>query len=86
MYVCKHVTESHQLDIFFVFEFTPFILLDKEKVQLYYVGLPFRQKWKYTIHIFMVDHRSTSLPECKPTKYPAPEPCFVYIEDMNKKT
>ena len=41
-----------------------FILLDKEKVQLYYVGLPFRQKCKLFIHIFIVDHRSTSLPEC----------------------
>ena len=42
---------------------TSIVLLDKEKVDLYYVGLPFRQKWKLTIHIIMVDHRSTSLPE-----------------------
>ena len=24
----------------------------------------------------MVDHRSTSLPECGPTEYPAPDTCF----------
>ena len=24
----------------------------------------------------MVEHRSISLPECGPTEYPAPEPCF----------
>ena len=27
----------------------------------------------------MVDRRSTSLPECGPTEYPAPEPCFTYV-------
>ena len=58
---------------------TPFILLDKEKVNLYYMGLPFRLKWKYTIHIFMVNHRSTSLPECGPTEFPPNEPCFSFI-------
>ena len=39
------------------------------------------------MHIFMVDHRSTSLPEYGPTDYLAPEPCFPnyfdYIE-INK--
>ena len=52
------------------------MLVDKEKVQLYYVGLPFRQKWKQTIHIFLVGHRSTGLPECGPTESSAPEPCL----------
>ena len=36
--------------------------MDKEKVYLYYVGLPFQYKWKLSIHIFMVDHRSARLP------------------------
>ena len=55
---------------------TPIILLDKEKVYLYYVGLPFCWKWKLTIHIFMDNHISTNLPEWWPTKYPSSEPCF----------
>ena len=53
------------------------MLLEKGKVHLDYVGLPFRWKWKLIIHIFMVDRRSTGLPECGPTKYPASEPCLL---------
>ena len=33
----------------------------------------YQQKWRLTIHIFMVIHRSKSGPECRPTEYPAPE-------------
>ena len=37
--------------------------------------------WKLTIHIFIVDRRSTSLQECGayygPTEYPALESCFI---------
>ena len=55
------------------------ILLDKEKMYSNYAGLPFRQKYKLTIHIFMVDHRSKSLTECGPTEYPTPEPCFPCV-------
>jgi len=29
----------------------------------------------------MVDHRSTSLPECLPAEYPAPEPCLLRISE-----
>ena len=47
-----------------------FILLDKENVHLYYAGHSLRYKWILTIHVFMVDHRSTSLPECRPTEKP----------------
>ena len=25
----------------------------------------------------MIDHGSTSLPECGPTEYPVPKPCFI---------
>ena len=39
----------------------------------------FVRKWKQTIHIFMVGHRSTGLPECGPTESSAPEPCFYNI-------
>jgi len=61
------VRENHKLNFKHVHAFsflnlnTPFILLDKEKVHPY---------------IFMVDHRSTSPPECGPPEYPAPEPCY----------
>ena len=36
------------------------------------MGLPFLYKWKLPIHIFIVDHRNTSRPECEPREYPAP--------------
>ena len=58
---------------------TPIILLGKEKVHVYYVDLPFRSKWKLTIHIFIVDHRSTSLPESGPTEYSTPERCWWFF-------
>ena len=25
----------------------------------------------------MIDHKSTSIPECGPTEYPVPEPCSI---------
>ena len=58
---------------------TSFVLLDRERVQLWCVGLPFRWKWKWTIHIFVVDHRSAGLPECGPTESSAPETCFFFL-------
>ena len=68
----KHVNAFSNLNAYF-------ILSDKETVHLYYEGFPFWLKWKLTIHIFMVAHRSTSFPECVPTEYLALEPCYFYF-------
>ena len=44
----------------------------------YNLNVIYSYRLKY-IYIFMVDHRSTSLPECGPTEHKAPEPCSTYL-------
>ena len=71
--VGMHVRETHQLDSC-IFSLYPLSILFPDLKNNIYIFLIFL--WRY-IHIFMVDHRSTSLPECWPTEYKAPEPSVV---------
>ena len=55
-----------------------FYSIGQGKSSLVLCGPPVSVEMEVNYHIFMVDHRSTCLPECGPVEYLAPEPCHYY--------